>query len=83
MLLWVCAEISIVTCDMQAIITSAIAFRILFGFPLWVGCLLTCLDVVTFVVLELREYHSVEYLFVFLVSVMAVSSAAVGFEFMH
>ena len=73
LVLWVCAEINIITCDMQAIITTAIAFRILCGLPLWAGCLLTGFDVVTFLVLELRKCHSVEYFFVFLVSVMAVN----------
>jgi natural resistance-associated macrophage protein len=58
---------------MQAIITSAIAFQILFGLPLWAGCMLTALDVMTFVLLELRKWHSVERFFVFLVAVMAVS----------
>lgn len=72
LLLWACAEVSIVTCDMQAIITSAIAFRILFGLPLWAGCLLTFTDVLTFLLLELKQWHSIDRFFVFLVAVMAV-----------
>jgi natural resistance-associated macrophage protein 2 len=70
--LWICAELSIVACDVQAVITSAIALRILFGWPLWVGCVVTGVDAITFLTLDTLGVHSLEGFFVLLVGMMAV-----------
>lgn len=47
--LWVLIELAIIGCDLQEIVGSAIAFQILFGFPLWLGCLITFVDTLTYV----------------------------------
>jgi natural resistance-associated macrophage protein 2 len=39
LVLWVMTEIAIVGSDIQEVLGSAIAFQILFNFPLWLGCL--------------------------------------------
>lgn len=41
LLLWVMMEIAIIGSDIQEVLGSAIGLQILFGIPLWVGCLLT------------------------------------------
>lgn len=46
--LWVMAEIAIIGSDIQEVIGTAIAFKILFGFPIWVGSIITVLDTLTF-----------------------------------
>ncbi|GAB9463219.1 Metal ion transporter [Globisporangium polare] len=50
--LWVMTEMAIIGSDIQEVLGSAIAFEILFNFPLWVGCLLTGLDTFTFLALH-------------------------------
>lgn len=41
LLLWVMMEIAIIGSDIQEVLGSAIGLQILFGIPLWMGCLLT------------------------------------------
>ena len=43
-LLWLLAEAAIVACDVAEVLGSALAFKLLFGLPLWAGVLLTGLD---------------------------------------
>ena len=66
------SEISIVASDVQAVITSAIAFRILFHFPLWFGCIITAVDAITFLSLHLLGIRSLESFFVAIVAVMSI-----------
>ena len=66
------SEISIIASDVQAVITSAIAFRILFGFPLWFGCIVTAVDAITFLSLHLLGIRSLESFFVAIVAVMSI-----------
>jgi NRAMP (natural resistance-associated macrophage protein)-like metal ion transporter len=70
--LWIMSEISIVASDVQAVITSAIAFRILFNFPLWFGCIITAVDAITFLSLHLLGIRSLESFFVAIVAVMSI-----------
>jgi hypothetical protein len=73
-LLWVAAEVSIIACDIQGILATAIAVKILFGLPLWLGSLFTCLDLLTFMLIDFAEVdsHQIEWFFVSLVAMMAV-----------
>ena len=52
-MVYVMMEIAIIGSDIQEVVGSAIAFHLLFGWPLWVGCILTGLDSFTF----LLVYH--------------------------
>jgi NRAMP (natural resistance-associated macrophage protein)-like metal ion transporter len=72
MFLWITAEISIVACDIQAVICSAIAINILLGWPLWVGCIVTSIDALTFLMIDVFGIHKLESFFVLLVSIMAI-----------
>ena len=70
--LWVMSEISIIASDVQAVITSAVALKILFGLPLWMGCILTAFDALTFLSLHLLGIRSLEGFFVAIVAVMSI-----------
>ena len=70
--LWVLIEIAIVGCDLQEIVGSAVAFQILFGFPLWLGCLITFIDTFTFLGIHYFGVRKLETFFVMLVSIMTV-----------
>jgi natural resistance-associated macrophage protein len=53
---------------MQEIIGSAIAFQVLFGLPLWGGCLITLVDTLTFLGIHYFGVRKLEAVFVLLVS---------------
>ena len=70
--LWIVSELSIIASDVQAVITSAIALKILFKLPLWLGCIITAVDALTFLSLHLLGIRSLESFFVAIVAVMSV-----------
>jgi Mn2+/Fe2+ NRAMP family transporter len=70
--LWVLIEIAIVGCDLQEIVGSAVAFQILFGFPLWLGCLITFIDTFTFLGIHYFGVRKLESFFVMLVTIMTI-----------
>ncbi|TYZ61129.1 hypothetical protein PybrP1_008847 [[Pythium] brassicae (nom. inval.)] len=73
--LWVMTELAIVGSDVQEVLGSAIGFEILFGFPLWLGCLLTGLDTFTFLALHRgdgRGGRLLELFFLLLIGAMCV-----------
>eukprot|EP01041_Mallomonas_annulata_P004519 gene4519-8976_t len=70
--LWIMSEIAIIASDIQAVVCSAIALKILFNLPLWQGCIITVIDTFTFLFLHVFGIRSLEFFFVFLVGVMAV-----------
>ncbi|KAK1433118.1 hypothetical protein QVD17_10024 [Tagetes erecta] len=75
--LWVMAEIALIGADIQEVIGSAIAIKILSnGFlPLWAGVLITVLDCFIFLLLENYNVRKLEALFGFLIAVMTISFA--------
>ncbi|KAJ0754038.1 putative NRAMP family protein [Helianthus annuus] len=76
-LLWVMAELALIGADIQEVIGSAIALKILTNrsLPLWAGVLITVLDCFIFLFLENYDVRKLEALFAFLIAVMAVSFA--------
>ena len=46
--------------------------NILFGIPLWVGCLITAMDTFTFMLIHWYGVRKLEFLFVSLVGIMAI-----------
>ncbi|KAH7277052.1 hypothetical protein KP509_39G032100 [Ceratopteris richardii] len=76
-ILWLMAEVAIIGADIQEVIGSAIALRILsFGYiPLWGGVLITGMDGFVFLFLENFGIRKLEVLFEVLILVMAVSFA--------
>mmetsp|Transcript_19290 Transcript_19290/g.16519 ORF Transcript_19290/g.16519 Transcript_19290/m.16519 type:complete len:214 (+) Transcript_19290:110-751(+) len=52
-ILWIMAEIAIIGSDIQEVLGTAIAFRVLLNIPLWAGTLITAVDTLTFLTLHL------------------------------
>jgi natural resistance-associated macrophage protein len=68
--LWIACEIAIVGSDIQEVVGSAVALEILFGIPLWAGCLVTALDTFTFLGLHYFGVRRLEAFFGALIIVM-------------
>lgn len=76
-LLWVMAELALIGSDIQEVIGSAIAIKILsHGFiPLWCGVLITASDCFLFLFLENYGVRKLEAVFAVLIATMALSFA--------
>lgn len=76
-LLWVMAEFALIGADIQEVIGSAIALKILSnGFlPLWSGVIITALDCFIFLFLENYGVRKLEAVFAVLIATMALSFA--------
>lgn len=70
--LWVMTEIAIIGSDVQEVLGSAIALRTLFGWPLWLGSLVTGLDTFTFMLVHYLGKRLLELLIFVLIVVMMV-----------
>jgi len=66
------AEIAIIGSDIQEILGSAIAIRILFGIPLWIGALITIVDTFTFMFIHYFGIRKLEAFFAVLIGIMAI-----------
>ncbi|KAF8692302.1 hypothetical protein HU200_039911 [Digitaria exilis] len=75
--LWLMAEVAMVGADIQEVIGSAIAIKILSrGYlPLWAGVVITALDCFIFLSLENYGVRKLEAVFAILIATMAVSFA--------
>ncbi|KZV58723.1 natural resistance-associated macrophage protein [Dorcoceras hygrometricum] len=75
--LWAMAEFALIGADIQEVIGSAIAIKILsHGFiPIWVGVIITALDCFVFLFLENCGVRKLEALFAVLIATMAISFA--------
>jgi len=69
--LWVMTETAIIGSDIQEVIGSAIAFKILFDIPLWLGCLITATDTFSFLGLHYFGMRKLEAVFTTLIATMA------------
>ncbi|XP_073020723.1 metal transporter Nramp3.2-like [Primulina eburnea] len=77
LMLWFMAEVALIGADIQEVIGSAIAIRILSKglFPLWAGVLITACDCFIFLLLENYGFRKLEAFFAVLISSMAFSFA--------
>ncbi|KEH31517.1 putative NRAMP family protein [Medicago truncatula] len=75
--LWVMAEFALIGSDIQEVIGSAIAIRILSNgvIPLWAGVVITALDCFIFLFLENYGVRTLEAFFAVLIGVMALAFA--------
>ncbi|XP_072971714.1 metal transporter Nramp2-like [Typha angustifolia] len=75
--LWVMAELALIGADIQEVIGSAIAIKILSGgtIPLWGGVVITALDCFIFLFLENYGVRKLEAVFGVLIATMAISFA--------
>nr|AYW01696.1 NRAMP3 protein [Morus alba] len=77
MVLWVMAELALIGADIQEVIGSAIAIKILSNgaLPLWSGVIITALDCFIFLFLENYGVRKLEAVFAVLIATMALSFA--------
>lgn len=77
LLLWLMAELALIGSDIQEVIGSAIAIKILSNgvLPLWAGVVITASDCFIFLFLENYGVRKLEALFAVLIATMAVSFA--------
>ena len=75
MILWILVELAIIGSDIQEVIGSATAIKLLSEsvIPLWAGVLITGLDTFTFLFLEMYNLRNLEAFFGLLVTTMAGS----------
>lgn len=77
-MLYAMMELAIIGSDIQEVVGSAIAFHLLFGWPLWVGCLVTGLDSFT----ALGLYHfGARFFEVFIASLIMVIGGCFFYNF--
>ena len=72
-MLWVLAEIAIIACDVAEVLGSALAIKLLFGLPLWLGVCLTAFDTVIVLSLAGRGFRSIEAIVLALIATIGVS----------
>jgi uncharacterized membrane protein YkvI len=69
-ILWIMTELAIIGSDIQEVIGSAIAFKLLFNLPLWAGALITAADTFTFLTLHAFGIRKLEAFFAVLIFTM-------------
>ncbi|CAG8701502.1 7845_t:CDS:2, partial [Acaulospora colombiana] len=70
-ILWLITEIAIIGSDIQEIVGTAIALRIILKIPLWLGTMLTALDTFAFMLLQNYGMRKLEAFFMALIATMA------------
>ncbi len=73
--LWIAAEVAIVACDIAEVLGAALALRLLFHLPLWLGVTLTGLDTVLVLALQGRGLRRLEAIVLALVVIIALAFA--------
>ncbi|CAO3619035.1 unnamed protein product [Cunninghamella blakesleeana] len=72
LLIWVFTQCAIIGSDIQEIVGTAIALKILFGFQLWIGVLITATDTFFFMFLQQYGVRKIEIFFITLIAVMII-----------
>jgi natural resistance-associated macrophage protein len=73
LILWIMTEIAIIGSDIQEVVGTAIAIKLLTGLPLYAGVLITAADTFTFLLIHYFGVRKLEAFFALLVTIMAVS----------
>ncbi|CAO3591935.1 unnamed protein product [Absidia cylindrospora] len=68
--IWMFTQSAIIGSDIQEIIGTAIALRIIFGFRIWVGVMITATDTFLFMFLQQYGVRKIEAFFMSLIGVM-------------
>jgi manganese transport protein len=74
--LWVLCELAIAATDLAEVVGSAIGLQLLFGIPLFWGCLITCLDVLAVLYLQHRGFRLIEAFVITLIATIGGCFAA-------
>lgn len=69
-LLWIFAEMAMVSTDLAEVIGSGIALQLLFGIPIIVGCIITGLDVLIILFLQGKGFRYIEALIIALIIII-------------
>jgi manganese transport protein len=72
---WLLAEVAIAACDLAEVIGSAVALNLLFGLPIFIGVIITSLDVLVVLALQHRGFRYIEALVGALIFVIAACFA--------
>lgn len=72
MTLWAMTELAIIGSDIQEVVGSAIAFKLLFGLPLWAGTVITGADTFTFLGFHYFGIRKLEAFFCTLIAAMCI-----------
>jgi manganese transport protein len=78
--LWILCEVAIVACDLAEVLGSAIAMKLLFGFPLLWGVFITSLDVLLLLGLSRLGMRRME---AFIVALVATVGVCFGIEILR
>lgn len=70
--LWVLCELAIAACDLAEVVGMAIGLQLLFGIPLLLGCIITCLDVLAVLYLQNKGFRYLEALIIALIVTIAL-----------
>ncbi len=69
--LWALAELAIIACDVAEVLGTALAIKLLFGLPLWLGVILTAFDTVIVLGLKGGGFRQIEAIVLGLVLTIA------------
>ncbi|KAI8372138.1 natural resistance-associated macrophage protein-domain-containing protein [Blakeslea trispora] len=72
MVIWMFTQLAIIGSDIQEIIGTAIAIKIIFGIQLWVGVMITATDTFFFMWLQQFGVRKIEAFFISLIGIMIV-----------
>lgn len=70
--LWGLCELAIIACDLAEVLGTAIALKLLFGIPLWLGVTITALDVLLILGLQRYGFRKLEAFIIALLIVITV-----------
>ncbi len=73
--LWILCELAIIACDLAEVLGAAIALNLLFGLPLYLGVIITVLDVFIILYLQNKGFRWVEALVISLLTIIAICFA--------
>ena len=72
LIVYVAMELAVTASDIQEVVGSAIALKLLFGLPLWAGCVVTAMDTLTFLLVHKLGVRYLEALITSLIALVAV-----------
>eukprot|EP00937_MAST-01D_sp_MAST-1D-sp2_P005182 g5182.t1 len=65
-------ELAVIGADIQEVLGSAVALRVLFGIPLWGGCLITAVTTFSFLGVQKYGVRLLEAFFAFFIGIMTI-----------
>lgn len=80
-LLWIMTELAIIGADIQEVVGTGIALKVLFGWPLWVGSVATGADTFTFLMIHYLGKRFLEAFIFALIAVLLICYS-INFAFM-